>query len=52
MAFHPNPKPMYPKMKLMSWISAKFATVITSLSWPESKVTKLGKFGAGRIQKR
>ena len=35
----------------MSCISAKFATVITSLSWPESKVTKLGKFGAGQIKK-
>jgi len=42
---------MYPKMKWMSCISAKFAIVITMLSWPESKATKLGKFGAGRTQK-
>ncbi len=52
MSLHPDLQPMYPKMKWMSCISAKFAIVITMLSWPESKATKLGKFGAGRTQKR
>ncbi|HBI90708.1 MAG TPA: hypothetical protein DDY75_23090 [Sphingobacterium sp.] len=38
-------------MNLLSCFSTKLGLVITTLSWPESKVTKLGKFGTERKQK-
>jgi len=48
---HRLTEPVCSKMNLLSCFSTKLGLVITTLSWPESKVTKLGKFGTERKQK-